>query len=479
MLRENPRIALTFDDVLLVPAASTVLPHEVSLVTRLGEGLELNVPLLSSAMDTVTESRMAVAMALAGGIGVIHRNLGVEEQAREVRKVKASTSAIVLEPYTIGPDRSLHEAVAVMERERISGLPVVDGDRLVGILTNRDVRQQRDLDRPVSERMTREVVTAREGVAVEEARALMLDHRVERLPIVDGKGRLVGLVSLRDLIRRATSPTAATDAGGRLLVAGALGTGDDTDARAEALLAAGCDVLVVDTAHGHSHRVLDVVRRLTEAFPRAHLIAGNVATPEGTEALVEAGAKIVKVGVGPGSICTTRTVAGVGVPQLSAVAECASVAQARGACVIADGGIRTSGDIVKAIGAGASAVMVGSLLAGTDESPGEVVTVRGRAHKTYRGMGSRAAMMRGSRDRYFQEGTERSKLVAEGVEGVVPYRGPVGTVLHQLVGGLRAGMGYTGNESIDALRANARFVRISPAGLRESHVHDVTVTEDD
>ena len=479
MLHEIPPLSLTFDDVLLLPGASDVLPHEVSVETQLFRRFSLNIPLISSAMDTVTESRMAVSMALAGGLGVIHRNLSIEAQAREVRQVKASTSAIVLEPYTIAPDRSLHEALAVMEREQISGLPVVEGERLVGILTNRDVRQQRDLDRPVADRMTREVVTATEGVDVEEARALMLDHRIERLPIVDSAGRLVGLVSLRDLTRRATSPTAALDANGCMRVAAALGTGDDTDERAEALLAAGCDVLVVDTAHGHSSKVLGVVRRLRAAHPDALFIAGNVATPAGTEALIEAGAHVVKVGVGPGSICTTRTVAGVGVPQLSAVADCARAAAAHGIPIIADGGIRTSGDIVKAIAAGARAVMVGSLLAGTDESPGDVVTVRGRTHKTYRGMGSRGAMVRGSRDRYFQEGTERSKLVPEGVEGVVPYRGPAAGVLHQLVGGLRAGMGYTGNATIDALRENAQFVRISNAGLRESHVHDVTVTEDE
>ena len=481
MLRELPPLTLTFDDVLLRPAASDVLPHEVDTATRLTRRLHLNVPFLSAAMDTVTESRMAIAMAVAGGLGVIHRNLSVAEQTLEVRKVKASASAIVLEPYTVAPDQPLREAIGIMQTHGISGLPVVTDDgRLVGLLTSRDVRLQEDLDRPVSARMTRDVMTGQQGISVTDARARMVDRRVERLPIVDVAGKLVGLVNLKDLTRRATSPTAAMDADGRLIVGAALGTGDDTLARAEALVAAGCDVLVVDTAHGHSRKVLDTLRAVRAAFPEANLVAGNVATAAATEALIAAGADAVKVGVGPGSICTTRTVAGVGVAQLSAVAECAHAAAAHDVPVIADGGIKASGDAAKAIAAGASVVMLGSMFAGTDESPGEVVTVRGRIHKTYRGMGSRGAMMKGSRDRYFQQGTSsRDKLVPEGVEGVVAYRGPLAGILHQMVGGLRAGMGYTGCATIEELRTKAEFVRISPAGLRESHVHDVTVTEDE
>jgi len=480
MLRELPPLTLTFDDVLLRPAASDVLPHEVDVTTRLTRRLRLNVPFLSAAMDTVTESRMAIAMALQGGLGVIHRNLSHDEQALEVRKVKASTSAIVLEPFTVGPDEPLRAAIHIMEAHGISGLPVVDGGRLVGILTARDVKLQEDLDRPVAARMTREVVTGPEGISVAEARARMVDHRIERLPIVDEAGRLKGLVNLNDLTRRATSPTAAMDAAGKLIVGAALGTGEDTPQRAAALLAAGCDVLVLDTAHGHSTKVVDMLRTLRAAFPGADIVAGNVATAAATEALIAAGADAVKVGVGPGSICTTRQVAGVGVAQLSAVAECALAAAPHGVPLIADGGIKASGDAVKALAAGASCVMLGSMFAGTDESPGEVVTVRGRTHKTYRGMGSRGAMMKGSRDRYFQQGTaSRDKLVPEGVEGVVPYRGPLEGILHQMVGGLRAGMGYTGSRTIAELQEKAEFVRISPAGLRESHVHDVTVTEED
>jgi IMP dehydrogenase len=480
MLRDVPPLTLTFDDVLLRPAASDVLPHEVDLTTRLTRRLGLNLPFLSAAMDTVTECRMAIAMALQGGLGVVHRNLTIDEQALEVRKVKASTSAIVLEPYTIGPTQTLREAIGMMSAHGISGLPVVDDGRLVGILTARDVKHQEHLDRPVAVRMTRDVVTGPEGIGVSEARARMVEHRIERLPIVDDAGRLKGLVNLNDLTHRATSPTAAIDAAGRLVVGAALGTGDDTPQRAAALLAAGCDVLVLDTAHGHSRKVIDMLRRLRAAFPQADIVAGNVATAAATEALIAAGADAVKVGVGPGSICTTRQVAGVGVAQLSAVAECALAAAPHGVPIVADGGLKASGDAVKALAAGASCVMLGSMFAGTDEAPGEVVTVRGRAHKTYRGMGSRGAMMKGSRDRYFQQGTSsRDKLVPEGVEGVVPYRGPLEGILHQMVGGLRAGMGYTGARTIAELHEKAEFVRISPAGLRESHVHDVTVTEED
>jgi len=479
MLKETPILALTFDDVLLKPAASDVLPAEVSLQTRLTPRLRMNIPLLASAMDTVTESEMALAMARAGGIGVIHRNLSIEEQAREVKTVKARSTAFLPNPVTIAPGQRLYEAKAVMNRHGISGLPVVAEDnRLMGIITRRDLHFHEELDQPIVDLMTQDVITARKGASLETIKAMMVEHQVEKLPIVDHDGGLVGLVTLKDILQGAATDASAARDDGTLLVAGAIGTGGAHLDRAGALVEAGCDVIVVDTAHGHSSRVLDTVRTLRKRHREVNIIGGNVATAGGTEALIDAGVDAVKVGVGPGSICTTRLVAGVGLPQLSAVAECALAAQPHGIPVIADGGIRTSGDIVKAIAAGADTVMIGSLLAGTEESPGEVMRAHGETFKVYRGMGSVGAMESGSKDRYFQAGVTRDKLVPEGVEGRVPYRGPVGTVLHQLLGGLRSGMGYTGCPTIDDLRNRAEFIRISPAGLQESRVHDVMVTKE-
>lgn len=476
----DPPLKLTFDDVLLRPLPSDVLPNEVELGTALTRTLHLKTPILSSAMDTVTESAMAITMARAGGLGVIHRNLSVELQVREVLRVKAASAPFVTDPVTISPDATLRTAVRLMDQHVISGLPVVLNGTLVGMLTRRDMQFQRDLDRSVEEQMTRGVITAPPGIAPEAARSLMLEHRIEKLPIIDGAGHLLGLMTLRHIDERAMTAGATIDGQGRLRVAAAIGTAAAGGLeRATALLAAGCDVIVVDTAHGHSSRVLDTVRALRRLSSDAVIVAGNVATPEGTLALIEAGADAVKVGVGPGSICTTRIVAGVGLPQLSAIFECADAAREKGIPVIADGGIKLSGDIVKALAAGASTVMIGSLFAGTDESPGKVITVRGKAYKTYRGMGSLGAMRDGSRDRYGQTNTPTEKLVAEGVEARVPYRGPVGGILHQLLGGVRSGMGYTGSRTIAELHQNAQFVRISSAGLRESHVHDVLMTDDD
>ncbi|GMV42652.1 MAG: inosine-5'-monophosphate dehydrogenase [Myxococcales bacterium] len=478
MLHGIPPLSLTFDDVLLRPAASDVLPADVSLGTRLTTRLRLNIPLLSSAMDTVTESRMATAMARVGGIGVIHRNLTIEQQAAEVHRVKVASAAILPDPIVVTPDRSLAEARDLMEAYGIGGLPVVEEGRLIGMITRRDLRFQQRLDLPVSDKMTRDVVTARWGTSIDEAKEIMIDHQVEKLPIVDEAGTLVGLMTLKNLAQTDGIPTAVRDARGCFLVAAAVGTADDRMDRVSALLEAGCDVIVVDTAHGHSSKVLDTVRQVRRQWPDVHLIAGNVATAAATEALIEAGADAVKVGVGPGSICTTRVIAGVGVAQLSAIGECALAAEKHGVPVIADGGIKTSGDIVKALAAGASTVMIGSLLAGTDEAPGDVITVRGETSKLYRGMGSIGAMAAGSKDRYFQAGTPRDKLVAEGVEARVPYRGPLGQVLQQLLGGLRSGMGYTGCRTIEALRTQAEFVRITPAGFRESLPHDVQVVKE-
>ena len=478
MLHGIPPLSLTFDDVLLRPAASDVLPADVALATRLTTRLRLNIPLLSSAMDTVSESRMATAMARAGGIGIIHRNLTIEQQAGEVHKVKVASASILPDPIVITPERSLSEARDLMEAYGIGGLPVVEEGRLIGMITRRDLRFQQRLDLPVSDKMTRDVVTARWGTSIDDAKEIMIEHQVEKLPIVDEDRKLVGLMTLKNLAQTDGIPTAVRDARGCFLVGAAVGTADDRMDRVAALLEAGCDVIVVDTAHGHSSKVLDTVRQVRKAWPDVHLIAGNVATAAATEALIDAGADAVKVGVGPGSICTTRVVAGVGVAQLSAIGECAAAAEKHGVPVIADGGIKVSGDIVKALAAGASTVMIGSLLAGTDEAPGELITVRGETSKIYRGMGSIGAMAAGSGDRYFQATTPREKLVPEGVEGRVPYRGPLAQVLHQLLGGLRSGMGYTGCRNIDALRTQAEFVRITPAGYRESLPHDVQVVKE-
>ncbi len=470
--------ALTFDDVLLVPGYSEVMPSQVDTSTKVTPNIKLNIPLISAAMDTVTEASTAIAMARAGGLGVIHRNLSPEEQAAQCRKVKKSESKVIYDPVTISPDAPLKVAYELMASNGISGLPVVDGAyRLLGIITRRDLRANRHLDGKVEDVMTREVITADVETGLEQDHDLMRRKRVEKLPLVDKNGKLVALVTAKDLEKEDLYPLAIKDEAGRLLVAGAVGVGDAGFERAQFLAEAGVDALVVDTAHGHSLAVLRTVERLAKAF-NVDVFAGNVATGEGVRALVEAGAAAVKVGVGPGSICTTRIVSGVGVPQLTAVMECAHEAGRLGRSVIADGGIKFSGDVVKALAAGASAVMVGGVLAGTDEAPGEVTYFHGRAFKTYRGMGSIGAMRAGSSDRYFQQNSAPEKLVPEGVEGRVPYKGAMAGVIYQLIGGLRSGMGYVGAHNIAELQEKARFVRISNASLRESHVHDVTVTEE-
>jgi IMP dehydrogenase len=483
-VRVRPPIeeALAFDDVLLVPNYSQVLPANVSTVTQFTRNISLNVPLVAAAMDTVTESAMAISMAQLGGLGVIHKNLTIEEQAAQVRRVKRFESGMVVDPLTIHPDETLADARALMAANRISGIPVVErGTRkLVGILTNRDVRFATDLSQRVSELMTHDkLVTVFEGARPDEARSLLHKHRIEKLLVVDSQYRCVGLITVKDMDKAEAYPLANKDDLGRLRVAAATGVGDDGEARARALIAAGVDVIVVDTAHGHSAGVLLSVEKIKQASNAVEVVAGNVATPDGAEALVDAGADAVKIGIGPGSICTTRVVAGVGVPQFSAVLETSAACRALGVPAIADGGIRTSGDMVKAIAAGANAVMVGSLLAGTDEAPGEVFLYQGRSYKSYRGMGSLGAMARGSADRYFQQDIkDQLKLVPEGIEGQVAYRGPVSAVVHQLVGGLRAGMGYAGSPDIAELQRCATFRRITGAGLRESHVHDVSITRE-
>jgi IMP dehydrogenase len=480
--RRSIEEALAFDDILLVPAYSQVLPSQTAVATRLTRRIGLNIPLLSSAMDTVTESQMAIAMAQAGGIGVIHKNLEPEDQAAQVRRVKKFESGMVVNPVTIHPDQTLADVHALMAMHRISGIPVVERGtgRLVGILTNRDVRFAQDPSTKVYELMTREnLVTVREHVAPAEARKLLHAHRIEKLLVVDDAYRCVGLITVKDMEKATAHPSASKDEMGRLRVAAATGVGEDGIARAELLVAAEADVIVVDTAHGHSAGVLRAVERIKQLSNSVEVIAGNVATPEAALALIEAGADAVKIGIGPGSICTTRVVAGVGVPQFTAVLETAEACRAKGVPAIADGGVRTSGDVAKAIAAGADAVMIGSLFAGTDESPGEVFLYQGRSYKSYRGMGSIGAMRKGSADRYFQQDVgEADKLVPEGIEGRVAYKGPVGAVIHQLVGGLRAGMGYVGAATIADMQGNTRFRRITGAGLRESHVHDVAITRE-
>mgnify|MGYP001809807757 FL=1 len=478
------REALTFDDVLLQPGHSFVMPGEVDIRTRLTRTIELNIPIISSAMDTVTEARLAIAMAQAGGLGVIHRNLTPEQQAEEVRQVKKFESGMVVNPVTIGPDATLAEALGLMKAHRISGIPVVEGNgtpgRLVGILTNRDVRFASNPGQRVYELMTREnLITVREGVSQAEAKRLLHTNRIEKLVVVDDAYRCVGLITVKDMEKTQLNPNACKDEQGRLRVAAATTVGENGIERSEMLIDAGVDLIVVDTAHGHSQRVLDAVERVKKLSNRVQIIAGNVATAEGTRALIDAGADAVKIGIGPGSICTTRVVAGVGVPQLTAIMEAVAVADQADVPVIADGGIKYSGDLAKALAAGARCAMIGSLLAGTEESPGEVYLHQGRSFKAYRGMGSVGAMARGSADRYFQaEVRDTLKLVPEGIEGQVPYKGPVSGVLHQLAGGLRAAMGYVGAEDLAAFRERARFVRISSAGLRESHTHDVTITRE-
>ncbi|KAA1178335.1 IMP dehydrogenase [Rhizobium tropici] len=473
--------ALTFDDVLLQPGHSEVMPGQTNIATRIAQDIELNLPILSAAMDTVTESRLAIAMAQAGGMGVIHRNLTPVQQAEEVRQVKKFESGMVVNPVTIGPDATLAEALSLMKAHGISGIPVVEkSHRLVGILTNRDVRFASDPEQKIYELMTREnLVTVTDSVQQQEAKRLLHTHRIEKLLVVDGDSRLVGLITVKDIEKSQLNPNASKDAQGRLRAAAAISVGDDGFERAERLIEAGVDLLVVDTAHGHSQRVLDAVTRVKKLSNSVRIMAGNVATYDGTRALIDAGADAVKVGIGPGSICTTRIVAGVGVPQLAAIMSAVQAAQDQNIPVIADGGIKFSGDLAKAIAAGASAAMIGSLLAGTDESPGEVYLYQGRSFKAYRGMGSVGAMARGSADRYFQaEVRDTLKLVPEGIEGQVPYKGPVAGVLHQLAGGLKAAMGYVGGADLKDFQERATFVRISGAGLRESHAHDVTITRE-
>ena len=472
------REALTFDDVLLVPAASSVLPSTADTRTRVTQSIALNIPLLSSAMDTVTESRMAIALAQAGGMGVVHRNLTIEEQAREVRRVKRFESGIVYNPITLRPDQTLADANALQERYRVTGFPVVDEHgRVLGIVTNRDMRFASDDRTPVSVMMTSErLAILQEPADRDEAISLMKSRRIEKLLVTDAKGKLTGLLTLRDTEQAVLNPTACKDDLGRLRVAAATTVGDAGFERSEALVDAGVDMIVIDTAHGHSEGVAHAVTRAKKQFGDVQVVAGNVATGAATRALIDAGADAVKVGIGPGSICTTRMVAGVGVPQLTAIMDC--VAAAGDVPIIADGGIKFSGDFAKAIAAGASCAMVGSMIAGTDESPGEVVLYQGRSFKSYRGMGSMGAMARGSADRYFQKDAASDKLVPEGIEGQVPYKGSAGNVLHQLVGGLRAAMGYTGCATVDEMRRNCSFVKITGAGLKESHVHDVQITRE-
>ncbi|MDQ7249621.1 IMP dehydrogenase [Dongia sedimenti] len=476
------RDALTFDDVLLEPARSSVLPATAGTATHLTKRIQLSIPLLSSAMDTVTEAKMAIAMAQSGGLGVIHKNLDIQRQAEEVRKVKRFESGMVVNPLTIHPEATLAEARALMEAHEISGFPVVEkkSGKLVGILTNRDVRFATDLNETVGNLMTKDrLVTVQPGVGHSEARKLLHQHRLEKLLVVDESYRCIGLITVKDMEKAQAYPNACKDEKGRLRVAAAVGVGEDGLRRAEALLEAGVDVLVIDTAHGHSEGVLSAVAAVKRLSNDCQVVAGNVATADGAQALIDQGADAIKVGIGPGSICTTRIVAGVGVPQLTAITDCAERAHKSGTPVIADGGIKYSGDLAKAIAAGADCAMVGSLLAGTDESPGEVFLYNGRSYKSYRGMGSLGAMARGSADRYFQaEVADKLKLVPEGIEGRVPYKGPAGVVIHQLVGGLKAAMGYTGNATIEEMQKNCRFLRITNAGLAESHVHDVQITRE-
>jgi len=482
MLTERIEQGLTFDDVLLVPARSDVLPHEASLGTRLTRRIKLNMPLVSAAMDTVTEFRTAICMAQEGGIGVIHKNMSAQNQAAEVDLVKRSESGMITNPITISPDARVSEAMALMDRYRISGVPVTQGKELVGILTNRDLRFETDFERPVKDLMTKgrdRLIVVKSGIGLEASKALLHKHRIEKLLVVNDKYELVGLITVKDIDKARKYPNACKDPQGRLRVGAALGVGPDLLPRAEALLQAGCDVLVVDTAHAHSERVLKSVRALREEFPDAEIMAGNIVTGEAAEALIKAGVDAVKVGIGPGSICTTRVVAGVGVPQLTAIQAVLGAAMKHDIPIVSDGGIKYSGDIVKALAAGAESVMLGNLFAGTDESPGQVILYQGRRYKIYRGMGSLGAMKAGSAERYFQDSAvEEMKLVPEGVEGRVPYRGRLAESIFQYVGGLRSGMGYVGAKDIHTLRTQTRFMKISLAGLRESHVHDVFVTEE-
>ncbi len=472
--------AYTFDDMLLVPAHSSVLPAEVDISTRLTRTINLNIPIVTAAMDTVTEADMAISIAREGGIGIIHKNMPMEKQAREVARVKKSESGMITDPVTVSPEQRIREVQDIMREYRISGVPVVQGEKLVGIVTNRDLRFETNLDRKVKEVMTsKNLITAPMGITLEESKELLHEHRIEKLLVVDGHGNLSGLITIKDIEKIKKYPNSCKDALGRLRVGAAVGAGENRLRLTQALVDAGVDVIVVDSAHGHSQNVINAVKEIKSHFPDLQVIAGNVATAEGAEALIKAGADAIKVGVGPGSICTTRIVAGVGVPQLTAIHDCATVTEKYNLPLIADGGIKFSGDFTKAIGAGAHCIMAGSLFAGTDESPGELELYKGRQYKVYRGMGSLGAMKEGSKDRYFQDDVSSiSKLVPEGIEGRVSYRGPLSATIFQLVGGLRSGMGYLGCRTIEELRQNARFVKISTAGLRESHVHDVNITKE-
>jgi len=480
MLPDTIEMALTFDDLLLKPSASKVLPGEVSLKTRLSSAIDLNTPLISAAMDTVTESAAAITMAREGGIGIVHKNMGIDEQVLEVERVKKSESGMIIDPIVVRQDQSVAEVQEIMAHYKISGLPVLDGTKLVGIVTNRDLRFVSDNDLRVSDVMTsKNLVTAKVGIDLEHSKALLHEHRIEKLLVVDDDGKLKGLITIKDLEKIKKYPLSAKDEFGRLLVGAALGVSDNVEEHTERLIKAGVDVVVLDSAHGHSAGVIRSIEAVRTAFPDLQIIAGNIATAEAAADLIKAGVNGIKVGVGPGSICTTRIVAGVGVPQVTALRDCVRVAEKHGIPVIADGGIKHSGDIAKAIGSGASSVMIGSLFAGTDETPGETFLYQGRTYKGYRGMGSLGAMSQGSSDRYFQSETSTaSKLVPEGIEGKVPYRGPLANVIYQLLGGLRSGMGYVGAASIEELQQKAQFVRISAAGLRESHVHDVIITKE-
>ncbi|WP_347259857.1 IMP dehydrogenase [Rudaea sp.] len=472
--------ALTFDDVSLVPAYSNVLPRDVSLATRLTRNIQLNIPILSAAMDTVTEARLAITMAQCGGIGIIHKNMAIEQQAAEVRLVKKFEAGVIRDPITVTPTTSIRDVLKLVRANNISGVPVVDGDKLVGIVTSRDLRFEKELDDPVRNIMTKQdkLVTVNEGASEDEVLRLLHKHRIEKVLVVNGGFELRGLITVKDIQKAHDNPNAAKDRHERLRVGAAVGTGGDTEERVGALVDAGVDVIIVDTAHGHSQGVLDRVNWVKKNFPQLQVIGGNIVTGDAAKALVDAGADAVKVGVGPGSICTTRIVAGVGVPQISAVSMVAEAIKDSGACLIADGGIRYSGDIAKALTAGANCVMIGGMFAGTEEAPGEVELYQGRSYKSYRGMGSLGAMQKGSKDRYFQDEADPDKLVPEGIEGRVPYRGPLRSIIHQLAGGLRSAMGYVGCATVDEMRAKPQFVRITSAGVRESHVHDVAITKE-
>ncbi len=472
--------ALTFDDVLLQPSESSIGPGDADVKTQLTNKIHLNIPLISSAMDTVTEHKLAIAIAQLGGIGVIHKNFSIERQAREVEKVKKYESGMVINPITISPESSIEDAFALMDKYKISGIPVVDDitKKLNGILTNRDLRFSQNYKEKVTTLMTKDVVTVKKNISPEQAKALLHKHRIEKLVVVDQENRCIGLITVKDIEKSQKFPNSCKDSDGRLRVAAATGVGLSGLKRAEKLIESGVDLLVVDTAHGHSKKVLNTINELSRFSNSVDILGGNVATPDGTKALIDSGADVVKIGIGPGSICTTRMIAGVGLPQLSAIIECSKVAKKNKIPVIADGGIKYSGDIAKAIAAGANGVMVGSLFAGTDEAPGEVFLYQGRSYKSYRGMGSLGAMARGSADRYFQEEIEKLKLVPEGIEGQVPYKGPIENVIHQLVGGLKSAMGYTGNSNIESMKKNCVFRKITNAGLKESHVHDVMITRE-